>query len=1550
MERIGQADVITILEKLHQELKAQTRDSKVDQHYLLRKSFHYITATLYKPSQLTQRNSVQGKKLAEVTHRVLQELFALLVGGDGFAPPRIRILCAALVRELSAGDTPYFFRDNFGGNFAQYDHNKVKYFLPVLSELSNSKLLIQNISNLVSWFTGEHDNLGLKMSALSNLIALVQRAPNVLDKDKHIRPMETKFQQILTGASLETRKTTSSVLFGFRIVSTFSSCNVTEVDGTPSRDFFTCMNNSFDYSEDQILNIHIFSSLYYWIFHLYQAQLLEARKKQSREDIISKLEHFGLTRDAAERGAEASEFSGLGSPAPCRQSDGDSGSTQAQARSAESQRLNPVGCFTMNDSFREVVISICLRVLSQVERDIVLENVAQMRLGTKYIVSDLDWIKEFTEATSMEAVRILDLLCLMDPSLVSCIFPAVKKVYERTANRQSGLVFSAVLQFFVNHGQHVIFDVDPVLHHFFVDYVSVRYRRQLLAMSTLLFLTTNTSKMLLHTPVFPKYYPAIIKLLAWHPRTVASEILPLVPAMVGPMTFTELFHTLLDLPLTAAFMEQYDRPEENPEFQCQRFGLDRLSPSFKTVQQYIMRNEAGLGGVCVWETRDEAQLAMIRQLWKSLPVTPRVSSVCKVVPRFLRIYFDVLLTNAPPSCIERVVPLLLQRFASLYPVDFFLNAVHSLIIDTLQAIFQQWPAFLLSLKTEVTNAISAHLDVQGHLLVLHLCWIVGELLSPAMCGKQKGDIVVFFEALEILAYEVISDRAEDPADKKRRTLRGLQGGMKGDVEGQTATAVPTGVEQVKSSVEIAEAHSWGDDAAGGEHDDQGGGNRPDSSDDDMVEGGPKPEHVSEVVFTPRFIAVIIASLTKLGTKFPEFSPRVVLCLLKMRQHYETDMTEGIEFVRDRLTDSLQLLRHSAITNSIYTSQVLPGAEPDRFFSFHLSGQSSLSHMSHNPSTFTPGSLLHDFELPSQPPLVQVASSKPSERWRGDVQKKGNAIAWWEAPLGSGTEPFEERMLDVAQREQPTSGAVDAGEFRISSLDRFVELRRAAAAAVQSSTRATSAEQEAAKRILSDAAAGDGRPAVQPQATEPSAATVPAPSSTGTPTAPDAGATVGDVGTVEASAVAEPPNSSTPVQRSELASPFADRADRPAQSTELPARTTDVQPDSGGSGPTAKAAAEPTTPKSVRVAAGSLQGTPPWERVAGTPARTPTSPTRPSDSPAGSATTSLHSDAARLRISSDTAPRSDAPRLISNDAAPRQAVAGNGQTLAHLVGDRPAAQQSGLGDRARSSVSGAMGSSRHDRHTSPASSSSEGSPSPSERKGSRSGGANNSGGAQSTVGNASSKAAEFGTSTRSKMPKSGEEEHVRKTPSLPTFNTWLPNTTAASNPGSGSGGGASGVAKAEPQEQPILPARDRGSSATAGYPGAASMPMAPAATVPLEGAASPPATTAAAPATAAPVAATAAATPASTGVAASAAAAAASAALAAGVDLSGAATPLAPALVPTFTPDASAAAAVAPRNNETSGSTDDKAAALTSENLAAPPEATKSPAEDSEEEF
>ena len=43
-------------------------------------------------------------------------------------------------------------------------------------------------------------------------------------------------------------------------------------------------------------------------------------------------------------------------------------------------------------------------------------------------MSEKEFMRDFTESVAMEAVRILDLLCLMDPPLITRIFPAVKKV------------------------------------------------------------------------------------------------------------------------------------------------------------------------------------------------------------------------------------------------------------------------------------------------------------------------------------------------------------------------------------------------------------------------------------------------------------------------------------------------------------------------------------------------------------------------------------------------------------------------------------------------------------------------------------------------------------------------------------------------------------------------------------------------------------------------------------------------------------------------------------------------------------------------------------------------------------------------------------------------------------------------------------------------------------------------------------------------------------------------------------------------------------------
>jgi hypothetical protein len=48
---------------------------------------------------------------------------------------------------------------------------------------------------------------------------------------------------------------------------------ITELDESVAREFFTILNNSKLYTDDQLFNIHTFSMLYCWLKHLYFIKL-----------------------------------------------------------------------------------------------------------------------------------------------------------------------------------------------------------------------------------------------------------------------------------------------------------------------------------------------------------------------------------------------------------------------------------------------------------------------------------------------------------------------------------------------------------------------------------------------------------------------------------------------------------------------------------------------------------------------------------------------------------------------------------------------------------------------------------------------------------------------------------------------------------------------------------------------------------------------------------------------------------------------------------------------------------------------------------------------------------------------------------------------------------------------------------------------------------------------------------------------------------------------------------------------------------------------------
>jgi len=78
----------------------------------------------------------------------------------------------------------------------------------------------------------------------------------------------------------------------------------------------------------------------------------------------------------------------------------------------------------------------------------------------------------------------------------------------------------------------------------------------LVAQETLWFCMRHKLALLNHTNVFSLYFHAFLKISAWFPYETLTELEELLPTFVGPNTYLELFHSLLDLPLLAAALER----------------------------------------------------------------------------------------------------------------------------------------------------------------------------------------------------------------------------------------------------------------------------------------------------------------------------------------------------------------------------------------------------------------------------------------------------------------------------------------------------------------------------------------------------------------------------------------------------------------------------------------------------------------------------------------------------------------------------------------------------------------------------------------------------------------------------------------------------------------------------------------------------------------------------------------------------------------------------------------------------------------------------------
>lgn len=133
------------------------------------------------------------------------------------------------------------------------------------------------IPKLVKWLASDKIEFDVHSKLLSFLVA-VSMLHSALLEEGQIQQVNLYLCDVLMNASL-TQAPNPYSINPFKKDQTM----VTEIDGAPSRNIFTVLNIGQYYTEDQMMNIYIFSSLYKWIY--------QCTKNNEEGEITNKVFH-----------------------------------------------------------------------------------------------------------------------------------------------------------------------------------------------------------------------------------------------------------------------------------------------------------------------------------------------------------------------------------------------------------------------------------------------------------------------------------------------------------------------------------------------------------------------------------------------------------------------------------------------------------------------------------------------------------------------------------------------------------------------------------------------------------------------------------------------------------------------------------------------------------------------------------------------------------------------------------------------------------------------------------------------------------------------------------------------------------------------------------------------------------------------------------------------------------------------------------------------------------------------------------------------------------
>eukprot|EP00002_Diphylleia_rotans_P024567 TRINITY_DN4860_c0_g1_i1.p1 TRINITY_DN4860_c0_g1~~TRINITY_DN4860_c0_g1_i1.p1 ORF type:complete len:482 (-),score=94.74 TRINITY_DN4860_c0_g1_i1:110-1555(-) len=452
------------------------------------------------------------------------------------------------------------------------------------------------------------------------------------------------------------------------------------------------------------------------------------------------------------------------------------------------------------------------------------------------------------------------------------------------------------------------------LKGFFSTFVPKNFVNSLFGTEFLRFCLRHQSVLSGESGIFAMYFPSLFKVLAWHPLSVFRTFAELLPCLVTPENYLEVFHCILDLPIIAASLEDVEATWDRARDPGPDFGQ---SP-FRAMFNYILRNESGVS-INFWESSTTFDLLRSYSEAHSNP-SPRVKCICEIVPQLLSTYFEATLPFGTTEQLSVILNTVLERYNQIFMHDVFEKGARKVMLDALLQIISYQPGFVLDMKNTVLSLLSEathRLDflIDQEELILNLIWAVGEYLSPTTdprCSAQMQN--EFYEAVELYAYEKISF---------------VKSSLIGDSDlGGTSTIVTPSTfgkspKMMTSLFDADEARLEGKDA---------------------------------YIFQSRTLLLLISTLTKLASRRQDFIPRAVICFNKI-----SSVAKHVHpAVFQRAKECEVLLRFPSIASSVMNPANRP-TDWRRASNFHHTQDSSLGMRLFSLSSLSIAEPMHSFD-------------------------------------------------------------------------------------------------------------------------------------------------------------------------------------------------------------------------------------------------------------------------------------------------------------------------------------------------------------------------------------------------------------------------------------------------------------------------------------------------------------------------------------------------------------------------------------------------------------